>query len=505
MNFLIESKQLLEEVGPGHMMTTAYDTAWVAQLAEMLPDVGNKALLWLRQNQLKDGSWGASEFVYHHDRVICTLAAIIALRRFGNESDNALIQNALPALENHLSLLDMDPAGETIGFELVVPTLLKEAASLGILSRRETGRLGSMTRTREAKLSMTPNGLIGRHVTMAFSAEMAGDDGVKILNVNSLQESNGSVGNSPSATAYFLLKVKPGDPQALNYLNNILTNGGAPNVAPFDVFERSWVLWNFSLANLHYKSEYRHLFEPHVEFLRKTWQVGKGIGFSALYTPKDGDETAIVYEVLKMFGRSVPIDDLLKFEEEEYFRCFDLESNVSLSTNIHVLGALDKAGLSSNHPSVKKILKFLGKNKIEGRFWIDKWHSSPYYTTSHAVMSLANYHHGMAQNAIEWILETQNRNGSWGYYFPTAEETAYSLQALTFWRRKGHKVSDDVLLRGAKWLKENASQPYPPLWIGKCLYSPILVVRSAILSALMMVEDNVKKQKSLLNHLSIAK
>jgi hypothetical protein len=28
--------------------------------------------------------------------------------------------------------------------------------------------------------------------------------------------------------------------------------------------------------------------------------------------------------------------------------------------------------------------------------------------------------------------------------------------------------------------------PYPPLWIGKSLYSPGLVVRSAILSALSM-------------------
>jgi hypothetical protein len=31
-------------------------------------------------------------------------------------------------------------------------------------------------------------------------------------------------------------------------------------------------------------------------------------------------------------------------------------------------------------------------------------------------------------------------------------------------------------------------KPYPPLWIGKCLYSPQLVVRSAAISALALVQ-----------------
>jgi hypothetical protein len=31
--------------------------------------------------------------------------------------------------------------------------------------------------------------------------------------------------------------------------------------------------------------------------------------------------------------------------------------------------------------------------------------------------------------------------------------------------------------------------PYPPLWIGKSLYSPILVIRSAILGALAIASQ----------------
>ena len=48
--------------------------------------------------------------------------------------------------------------------------------------------------------------------------------------------------------------------------------------------------------------------------------------------------------------------------------------------------------------------------------------------------------------------------------------------------------SQNILKNGARWLKENMDKPYPPLWIGKCLYSPHLVIRSAVLSALALTD-----------------
>jgi len=120
-------------------------------------------------------------------------------------------------------------------------------------------------------------------------------------------------------------------------------------------------------------------------------------------------------------------------------------------------------------------------------FWFDKWHTSPYYSTAHAIINAAGLNDGMLEDAIYWILQTQNSDGSWGFYMPTAEETAYCLQALVKWKRHGHAVPESVLTRGADWLADHAEPPYPPLWIVKCLYSPVLLVRSAILSALMLV------------------
>ena len=60
--------------------------------------------------------------------------------------------------------------------------------------------------------------MINRHITVAFSAEMAGNDGQHMLDIENLQEKNGSVGCSPSATAYFALHVKREDQKAMEYL-----------------------------------------------------------------------------------------------------------------------------------------------------------------------------------------------------------------------------------------------------------------------------------------------
>ncbi|HQE92337.1 MAG TPA: prenyltransferase/squalene oxidase repeat-containing protein [Anaerolineae bacterium] len=478
--------ELLKEAGPGKMMTTAYDTAWVARLAEIGEPIGELALEWLREHQLPDGSWGAEQPCYYHDRVICTLAAINALGRRARPGDRDRLQRAEAALEVMTSRLPADRAGETIGFELIAPTLFQETRTLGVLHREEIEALKSLAPLRSAKLALLPHGMINRSVTMAFSAEMAGNDGKGLLDVEHLQEQNGSISYSPSATAYFTLYVRPYDPHALAYLHAVAADGTAPNVSPIDVFEQAWVLWNLKLTES-ISDEILQMCHPHLDFLKKDWTTGKGIGFAANYGSKDSDVTSLVYDVLSSFGISVDLEAVLRYEQPFYFRCYDFESNPSVSANIHVLGALRCAGFEKTHSLVQKVLNFLAGVRTDHTFWFDKWHASPYYATSHAIISCSSYVDDIVTNAFEWILKTQNRDGSWGYYMPTAEETAYCLQALAVHQCHGHKVPLEALHRGSEWLIQHSEPPYPPLWIGKCLYSPILVVRSAILSALLMV------------------
>ena len=200
-------------------------------------------------------------------------------------------------------------------------------------------------------------------------------------------------------------------------------------------------------------------------------------------------DTSLVYETLLRYGIEKDLASVLVYEEDDHFRCFNLEVNPSISANIHVLGALAQTGLDGKNSSVQKVLSFLQRSKDKHLpFWADKWHSSPYYATSHAIIACANIDNDLVAESVDWILKTQNRDGSWGTYLSTAEETAYAIQALWTWDQKVASIPNNVLKNGARWLKEHIDDAYPPLWIGKCLYSPNLVIRSAIISALALAE-----------------
>jgi halimadienyl-diphosphate synthase len=481
--------KLIDEIGPGHMPSTAYDTAWAARLGDVDSSISNHALAWLTKNQLPDGTWGAPRPMYYHDRVICTLAAMIALAYRGHrERDKEQIIHGRLALERIVSGatggLQADPNGATVGFEMIAPTLASEAERLGLIKHQGNRILGRLSRLRSKKLQYLQGNMINRHVTMAFSAEMAGADGKHMLDVENLQENNGSVGVSPSATAYFATYIKKGDEASLKYLRSIIKpDGGLPNVAPFDVFEIAWALWNLSFIP---DIKRNVKLKPHLEFLSNAWQPKRGVGFASGYTVKDSDDTGLVYDTLLRFGVEKDLASVLLYEEKDHFRCFDLEANPSISANIHVLGALGQAGLDLTNSSFTKVVRYLQKTKGSNPFWMDKWHSSPYYPTAHAIIACAGLANHLVEESVAWLMESQNADGSWGTYLKTAEETAYALQALWVWNEEVARVPKAALKKGAQWLTENKDMPYPPLWIGKCLYSPNLVIRSAIISALAL-------------------
>src|SRR5688572_28170353 len=428
--------ELIDKIGPGHMASTAYDTAWTARLGEIDWGLSSRALTWLAENQLPDGSWGALTPMYYHDRVLCTLAAMIALSHRGRRGhDKVQIENGKLALERIMGGatqgLQSDPNGATVGFEMIAPTLAAEAEKLGIIKRQGDRILGRLSKQRAKKLSYLKENMISRHVTIAFSAEMAGSDGKHMLDIENLQESNGSVGLSPSATAYFATYIKKGDEASLKYLRSIAKpDGGLPNVAPFEVFEIAWSLWNLGMIP---DLEVTAKLKPHIDFLSRAWEPRRGVGFATNYSVKDSDDSVITYSTLLRFGIEKDLASMLAYEEKDHFRCFDLEVNPSISANIHILHALRQAGLNQKNSSVQKIMHFLGKAKSDHHFWVDKWHASTYYSTSHAIIACAGFANDLVAESVDWILKSQNASGSWGTYIPTAEETAYALQALWAW------------------------------------------------------------------------
>ncbi|KAK9939820.1 hypothetical protein M0R45_016504 [Rubus argutus] len=76
-------KSMLSSMEDGEISISAYDTAWVA-LVEDVNGTGfpqfPSSLEWIANNQLEDGSWGYKEIFSVHDRIISTLACVIALK-----------------------------------------------------------------------------------------------------------------------------------------------------------------------------------------------------------------------------------------------------------------------------------------------------------------------------------------------------------------------------------------------------------------------------------------
>ncbi|WP_420645225.1 cyclase [Candidatus Leptofilum sp.] len=476
---------LLDSIGSSQITPSPYDTAWVARLSTIGLPLGFEALEWLRQNQLADGCWGAEKPIYYHERAICTLAAVIALAKYGDESDRARWQKGLVSLEMTLNRLHTDLMGYTIGFELIFPTLLSEAEELGILQIQRNGFFKKLMKERDKKLSRLPT-TINRSMTAAFSSEMVGDDNLHLLNEEKLQQLNGSISYSPSSTAFYLLHFQPENEKALDYLHNAAVGGAVPYVTPIEIFEYAWTLWNLSLVDPLDQVILQHC-QPILDKLEKEWRSTMGIASCIGLTLPDGDDTSVTYKVLNHYKRDVDIEAVLRFERDDHFLCFEYEADPSLSTNIHVLAALRQAKLPIENQSVQNVLSFLQRSRFADGFWVDKWHASPFYPTCHAIIACSGYIDEFVKDSIEWALSSQNEDGSWGYYVPSAEETSYCIQALSISRRFGHKVPKQVIRRGVDWLNDHQEMRLP-LWIGKSLYSPELVVESSVLSALLLGE-----------------
>src|SRR6266568_7067731 len=127
-----ETEATLSRLGQGDMDSAAYDTAWIARLAPQFPNSGfDQAVNWLRERQHPDGSWG-SEVMHYHDRTICTLSAIIALKMSGDRAeDEARVREGEDFLWRHFGQLYLD-ANDTGNFQGLIALMIDEAAALDI-------------------------------------------------------------------------------------------------------------------------------------------------------------------------------------------------------------------------------------------------------------------------------------------------------------------------------------------------------------------------------------
>lgn len=481
-----EIQKIVSNLGVGTVGGVAYDTAWTARLAPHYPHEDFDASLeWLRRHQHRDGSWGAP-LVQYHDRFISTLIAIIALRENGRElRDERRIKAGEKALWRLVGKLGRDDS-DTIGFPLLSAALAEEATALGLdvplpparYARKYWGKVRYMLDQPQRDW---------RASTVAFSLEglrFAIRDGDQVL------EANSSVAVSPSATAAYLMTNS--DEGALAYLREVNSwnpDGATPAVGPIDVFEIAWSLIHLKSVGAVSPDDLEVRIA--LDRLWDAWKPGKGVGYSSHFSVPDVDCTAAAFSVLKWGGYDVDAGVFGNHIKDNRFCTYLDETDPSISVNVRVLAALR---LCPDYPLtsdwVSMIISFLTEMDQNGSFWLDKWHASPYYVNSTAILALQGIADDLVESRLKWIIHTQNDDGGWGYLGQsTPEETAYCLLALLQQDRIDARIDPQILDAAEKYLRSHLlDTENTPLWIGKSLYTPHRPVRAVIASALFAYE-----------------
>ncbi|KAJ8421794.1 hypothetical protein Cgig2_012317 [Carnegiea gigantea] len=240
-------RAMLKSMSDGEITISPYDTAWVALVRNVEANEEDapqfpSSLQWIIDNQLLDGSWGDKKMFLAHDRIINTLACVIALKSWGICPDKR--EKGIAFLKENISKLENEDAEHMpIGFEVAFPALIEIARAHGIEVVEDSPTLQEIYAKRSIKLTRIPKEIMHTMpTTLLHSLEgmaLAGLDWEKLLK---LQSQDGSFLFSPASTAYALMQTK--DLNCLAYLRKVVQsfNGGVPNVYPVDLFEHMFAV-----------------------------------------------------------------------------------------------------------------------------------------------------------------------------------------------------------------------------------------------------------------------
>ena len=479
-------RSLLNALQKGAISPSAYDTAYLARLRRKghtdqlaFP----QTLGWLLRHQNPDGSFG-TQLRVPKERLLSTLGALLALADLPTQLQSAQVHRARTQALTYLHerTADWQTGPDTAGFEVLLPAVLDEARNRELPLPYE--RFHGIVAQRDAKIGHIPPRLVYNVQTpLLHSLEYLGAR-LDVAGIRNRMSANGSFANSPSATAFFL--TRGDDDRCWEYLDSVVrprTDGSVPVVEPFEVFETAWVLYNLARAGHRPAEAHRHL-------LALAQALGDdGVGVSREGLRPDADDTALTLSVLHRYGYPISMGPLRPFEGVNFFMTFPLERDASVTTNAHVLEVLEACTTFPRQDLLRqKLIRFLRDARVDGDHWVDKWHSSPFYATAHAVFALFASAPELCQPALAWLAKTQRQDGSWGWFEQgTAEETAYAVLACLSAPPEMIAGLQLDLAAADRFLSRSQEDPVEPMFIGKTLYGPIEVVRSAVLAARILL------------------
>nr|AFU61897.1 labd-13-en-8-ol diphosphate synthase [Salvia sclarea] len=366
-------QNLLMTSGDGRISVSPYDTAVIALIKDLkgrdAPQFPS-CLEWIAHHQLADGSWG-DEFFCIYDRILNTLACVVALKSWNLQSD--IIEKGVTYIkENVHKLKGANVEHRTAGFELVVPTFMQMATDLGIQGLPyDHPLIKEIADTKKQRLKEIPKDLVYQMPTnLLYSLEGLGD--LEWERLLKLQSGNGSFLTSPSSTAAVLMHTK--DEKCLKYIENALKNcdGGAPHTYPVDIFSRLWAIDR--LQRLGISRFFQHEIKYFLDHIESVWEE-TGV-FSGRYTKfSDIDDTSMGVRLLKMHGYDVDPNVLKHFKQQDgKFSCYIGQSVESASPmyNLYRAAQLRFPGEEVFEEATKFAFNFLQEMLVKDRLQ-ERW------------------------------------------------------------------------------------------------------------------------------------
>ncbi|CAH9140588.1 unnamed protein product [Cuscuta epithymum] len=325
-------RSMLMSMEDGEITVSAYDTAWVALVKDeekggMSPQFPG-ALDWIARNQLPDGSWGDRAIFLAHDRVLNTLACVIALKSW-NLYPQQFQLGIMFLRKNIKKVEDEDGEHMPIGFEVAFPSLIEMAKKLDIHfpDHSSSQPFQKIYAHRNLKLTKIPKKLM-HEVPTTLLHSLEGMEDLEWEKLLGLQCDDGSFLFSPASTAFALIHTR--DPNCLRYLSNAVQkfHGGVPNVYPVDLFEHIWVVDRLQRLGIsrYFKSEIAQC----IHYVHRYWSE-RGICWARNTRVQDIDDTAMAFRLLRLHGYEVSPEVFKNFKNGEEFMCFAGQTNQAVT------------------------------------------------------------------------------------------------------------------------------------------------------------------------------
>jgi len=468
---------------------------------------------FLLDQQRPDGGWGGPDTYALVPTLSATHALLGSLLREHPRLPAPLRERAAVAVDRGLAFLApqlkavrVASLPDTPAIEVIIPFLV------GLLQAQlvqlRTADIAGLDGWRAARLVL-PRGL-NRTILDGVAALLAAGQPAPLKVLHSLEVAVpgatgargvprlalGTVGASPAATAAWLgPEPVRGPERTLRYLRSVISahGGPVPSVTPIINFERAWVVDSLALGGV-----------PLAPPRRLAEQLAAALGTSGISggagLPPDADTTSATLAALRHLGVEARDGVLRRYDQETHFCTWPGERTASPTTNAHVLSSFATAGgrrSAWRESAAQRTATWLCGTQGRDGFWSDKWHASPFYATACVVAALrdagVDEHRGARQaadRAVESVLASQHRDGSWGRWAGTAEETAYALQILLYRHQPDRRVRS-AATRGHRFLLKAQDLAPVPLWHDKDLYVPGHVVRAAVVGARHLAETTL--------------